>query len=48
MPAQTIVDNWEAGYSIDRLSKMWVGITREQIQGIVQWYASIQQKANRI
>jgi uncharacterized protein (DUF433 family) len=37
MPADTIVANWDDGCSIEELSEMWEGITREQIEGILQF-----------
>lgn len=37
MPAQTIVDNWDSGCSLDELAVMWDGITREQIEGILRF-----------
>jgi uncharacterized protein (DUF433 family) len=37
MPADAIVQNWDAGHSVEELSGMWVGITREQIEGILHF-----------
>jgi uncharacterized protein (DUF433 family) len=37
MPADAIVQNWDAGHSVEELSRMWAGITREQIEGILKF-----------
>ncbi|MGD0103812.1 MAG: DUF433 domain-containing protein [Rhodopila sp.] len=37
MPADAIVQNWDAGHSVEELSGMWDGITREQIEGILKF-----------
>lgn len=37
MPADAIVQNWDAGHSVEELSEMWEGITREQIEGILHF-----------
>ncbi len=35
MPADAIVQNWDAGHSVEELSGMWDGINREQIEDIL-------------
>ncbi len=37
MPADALVQNWDVGHSVEELSGIWDGITREQIEGILQF-----------
>jgi uncharacterized protein (DUF433 family) len=44
MPADAIVENWDAGLSVEELSDVWEGITREQIEGILRFARGTHQR----